>query len=65
MKPSDIRAFRKRYLFTRQELGDAVDMPAHTIANIEQSRTPLTVDRVRALKAFFSFVTKCAEYNRL
>jgi DNA-binding XRE family transcriptional regulator len=65
MKPADIRAFRERYHFTQRELGEAIDMSRDVVKDLETSRLPITIDRARAFKAFFSFVTKCAETGRL
>ena len=65
MTPAGMKTFRRRYKFSQQELADAVDFTRDQIRAMELARQPITLDRARKLKAFFSFVTLCAETRRL
>ncbi len=65
MTASQIRAFRRRYGFTQQELADATGLTANTIAQLESGKQAISVKSEERLKAFFSFVTLCKETGRL
>lgn len=65
VRPADLVAFRKRYFFTQRELADAIGSCREHVSLYERGARSIPLDTERELKAFFSFVTLCAETGRL